>query len=138
MVSKIRKGILIGIGSLLIAGGYYAGLYLADLTLSRNSPKISSQEHLESVVEEEKRKLNCENDITAVLIDFKFSATRRRQDGHFSIVVGGSRATEYNARHETFHACDRSYPRGKINRLHYLLWLEPRAIAYGSGILSRY
>ena len=136
MVSKIRKGILIGIGSLLIAGGYYAGLYLADSTLSRNSSPISSQGHLESVVEEEKRKLNCKNDITAVLVGFKFSATMRHQDGHFGIVVGGSRATEYNARHETFHACDLSYPKGKINRWYYLLWLEPRAIAYGSGILK--
>lgn len=136
MVSKTKKGILAGVGSLLIAGGYCAGFYLADLALSRNSPPIGSQGHLESVVREEKKKLNCKSDITAVLVVFKSSATMRHRDGHFGIVIGGPAATEYNARHETFHACDPSYPRGEINWLHYLLWLEPRAIAYGSGILD--
>lgn len=126
---KIRKiALTVVLGSVVgIVGHIYAMQTLPKIG-NKNSTRITSQTHLEEVLEIEKKKLGCYKYIEARLVD-ETCGIAEKKDGIYIIEIGGEYATISTLKHELYHIHD-----GHVEEPHsidrYYFVLQPQAIAY--------
>lgn len=126
MVKQTLKKI--GIGAMLV-GLAYGSLYGASAISSETSPKIESQARLETLLEEEKKKLKCNKKIRVELFGSPIPHADKKGDGTYEIKLNGNLATESILQHELYHICDGHIDSG-YSFLKYHFWHEPQAMMY--------
>ena len=93
---------------------------------------INSQEKLEKIVNEEKKKLKCDKEIKIKLTDEGVTYTKTKMKGNEIIgreIIFRDIYTSRNViKHELYHACKQN-PQSSFG-LDYFLWNEPTAIIY--------
>ncbi len=126
MVQKTSEKL--GIGAMLL-GLAYGALWSTSSLSSYTSPKIESQNRLEILLEEEKKKLKCTKDIKAELFGSPIPHGIKKENGTYEIKLNGNLATESILKHELYHICD-GHTDSRYSFLKYHFWYEPQAMMY--------
>jgi hypothetical protein len=137
MNPKLEKGIKI-----LNKGMYVLGAYIALIVTTNNitmltSDNISSQQHLEKIVEKERMKLDNGKKyiIYPQLISKTWGEAKMISENEYKLIIGGSNSTEAAVRHELYHIFDGHCKLGEnkiINSLEYWFVKEPKAAIYAA------
>lgn len=111
------------LGYIGLAGSSYLG--------SLFSEKVTSQEHLERMVQEESEKLGMEVP-EAVLCEEDDAGCARSDDDRFRVRIGGTAARRDVVKHEVYHAFKKhpKKPGEKETPFKHYLIDEPQAMAY--------
>lgn len=115
----------------LAAGIHMGGMTITQIATTELSERIRDQKHLEQVVKEERKKLNCNGkDITSYFMTaYDVGESVLNHDGTYTMTVGGGMARRNVVRHELYHICDNHLREGG-NFITYFFWYEPQATLY--------
>lgn len=114
-----------------IALSSYLVLLTGTQTISSvNSPKITSQNQLEQMLETEKKRLNCDKPVVAKLCDYDVAQSKKNDKSVYEIDLGGKCSTLSTLRHELYHIADGHLDEQICTNGRYLFWEEPQATMY--------
>jgi hypothetical protein len=127
METETIKNITIGIS--LAVTGYWALLCSLNELSFYKSEKIKSQEHLEQMLAEEKKRLNLDKDISVCELENFTSKSGRFEDGSYGIFLSSNQMNRIALRHEIYHISE-NHGQPKRNLLKYLFYEEPKTILH--------
>lgn len=134
MIKKIRRIIKRTAFSVLaFYTSFYAGSFALDYNYQKdldyaNPEIIRSEIQFRKYLDNEKKKLDCDKNIIAILVG-EHDACSWRDGGNYFIKLGGKAANLRNLKHEVYHIY-RGHTDTDFNILKYLLLWEPQAIIY--------
>lgn len=90
------------VGTFCLSG---LGFLFAGLHQQLTSPKIKTQSQLEELIETEKQKLGCTEDIKGYLTKSTGFGAAQKVNTHYNIYLGGFLASQPTLAHEVYHIC---------------------------------
>jgi len=120
------KSLGFGVKGLAVYGALLMGTQIVSNFASQN---ITSQAQLEQLLQTEKKRISCNKNILARLVDEDETVAGKIRDGSYRIILGGFFANLSSLRHETYHICD-GHTEYEPTLLRYFFWGEPKATIY--------
>ncbi len=135
-VNIFDNGIKVCVYTLSAGVIYFAGMIGTQSIANFTSPKIQSQTQLEQLLNQERKKIEPNNEfkIRATLTVHDNACSKKIKDNEYEIEMGSSFANETTLRHELYHILDGHFeniPKSGLNKwITYLFWVEPQATIY--------
>ena len=137
MNKAIKKVALISTLGITLNVMHIGGMIMTSTNSMINSPKITTQNQLERLVEERRKLIDPNNNykIISELVSYNRGVSGILKDGTgYGILIGGDFANVNVLDHELYHILDHhfdNFPKTEVGKtLKYLYWTEPQAIIY--------
>jgi hypothetical protein len=113
---------------------YYLSLVGTQYVSIKSSPKITSQSHLEEILDDEMKKAGIDSDIDLKIKlsddEDEVSHLKRFMDGSYEIILSPYGSNVSTLRHELYHLADGHLDNGHFSLTKYFFWYEPQATIY--------